>query len=183
MLSGTYTQTQIAERFGIDQIPETEVSTHARLVWLNSEKSLHRAWAGYSAGSGNPQRLPLVRESGSHACYSPQSSHSQFGSQYFGVPGVSCRFAGYEHFAMRAQVFRSWSVRTIICVCSSRREYSRSRDARAVMPKFCLIGCRMLQINRSVHTPPYPKMLTGNPGCHHPETITGWYTHVCNRFL
>jgi len=98
---------QIAERFGIDQLPETEVSTYTRLVWLNSEKSPHRAWAGYSAGSGNPQRLPLVRESGSHACYSPQSSHSQFGSQYFGVPGVSCRFAGYEHFAMRAQVFRS----------------------------------------------------------------------------
>jgi len=28
-----------------------------------------------------------------------------------------------------------------------------------------------------------PKMLTGNRGCHHPETITGWHTHVCNRFL
>jgi|HubBroStandDraft_6_1064221.scaffolds.fasta_scaffold167301_2 hypothetical protein len=86
MLSGTYTQTQIAARFGIDPIPETEMSTYARLVWLNSENSLHTAWAGYSAGSGNPQRLPLVRESGSHACYSPQFSHSQFGSQYFGLP-------------------------------------------------------------------------------------------------
>ena len=91
---GTYAQTQIAERFGIDPIAETEVSTYARLVRLNSEKSQHKAWAGYSAGSGNPQRLPLVRESGSHACYSPQSSHSQFGSQYFGLPRVSCRFAG-----------------------------------------------------------------------------------------
>lgn len=107
---GTYTQTQIAERFGVDQIPETELSTYARLMWLNSENSLHRAWAGYSAGSGNPQRLPLVRESGSHACYSPQSSHSQFGSQYIGVPRVSCRFAGQERFAMRAQVF----VRTVV---------------------------------------------------------------------
>ncbi len=87
---GTYTQTQIAARFGIDPIPETEVSTYARLVWLNSENSLHTAWAGYSAGSGNPQRLPLVRESGSLACYSPQFSHSQFGSQYFGLPRVSC---------------------------------------------------------------------------------------------
>ena len=93
MLCGTYTQNQIAERFGIDQIAETEVSTYARLVWFNSEKSLHRAWAGYSAGSGNPQRLPLLRESGSHACYSPQLSHSQFGSQYFGLLRVSCRFA------------------------------------------------------------------------------------------
>jgi hypothetical protein len=83
-----------SERFGIDQIPETELSTHPRLVWWNSENAVHRAWAGYSAGSGNPQTLPPVRKSGSHACYSPQSSHSQFGSQYFGVPVVSSRFAG-----------------------------------------------------------------------------------------
>ncbi len=59
-------------------------------VDMAGENSLHTAWAGYSAGSGNPQRLPLVRESGSHACYSPQFSHSQFGSQYFGLPRVSC---------------------------------------------------------------------------------------------
>jgi hypothetical protein len=38
-------------------------------------------WAGYLAGSGNPQRLPPSRESGWRACGSPQSRDSQLRSQ------------------------------------------------------------------------------------------------------
>jgi hypothetical protein len=44
-----------------------------------------RDWAGYSAGPGNPQRLPPSSESGSHACRSPRICYSQFESQCLAV--------------------------------------------------------------------------------------------------
>lgn len=58
-----------------------------------------QVWAGYSAGSGNPQRLPPQRESGSRACCSPQTWYSQLRSQCLGSTHLL------------AVVRRMWSVR------------------------------------------------------------------------